>query len=243
MRLFLSFCAIYCLALSNTITAQEEPTNRKLVIKLISNCNYTFDKQLEIDSYNTYYQLSTEKKNFEYGGISISVEFLKDKYFTHEFELIPLNIRNEYKSEMLQPFDSMYPDLLINGEKLTTIQTALRYQMNHYFMQNRKFQPYFGISALPYYNCYISRPLVSNRYENTKQNIGLRVGISPGFLIRFSDHLALNFDIPVTMAQVLVQFKTERNPIIPVRDQKTSKFSGYLFPTYFSCRTGLNYFF
>jgi len=238
LRLFFTFTLLFTFI---NMQAQDDANSKKLVLKLYANGFYRYNESSDCNRSlpaNTTYK--SEKKNYDFGNLSFAVELLNDKFFTHEFEFMPIKIKHNDEVELLT-YTQLNHTLTISGGKSTSVETAFRYQLNHYFNNTKKVVPYIGLSPQLFYNYYKLNPATSNQFPNTEQNIGINLAIAPSLLINISNKFSLDFNIPLDLYEIKLNAVNCENPAIALEAQKKTKIEGQLIPKTLNVRFGLVY--
>jgi len=138
LQLFFTFALLFTFI---NMQAQDDANSKKLVLKLYANGFYRYNESNDCERSlpaNTIYK--SEKKNYDFGNLSFAIELLNDRFFTHEFEFMPIKIKYNDEVELLT-YTQLNQTLTISGCKSTSIETAFRYQLNYYFNNTKGYQP------------------------------------------------------------------------------------------------------
>jgi hypothetical protein len=224
------------------VQAQDDNQSKKLVLKLYTNGSFNYTKGTDItrtpqpDAEYLY-----ENKKYAFGGLSFAFELPGEKCFSQEFEFSPIKINYNDEAKTVTYSTSPNHKLSTSGGKTTWIETAFRYQLNHYFNKEKKVLPYIGLSPQLFYNYFTLDPATSNQFKTTEQNLGLNLALVPGLVINLKNKLALDFDLPLGFYEIKFNSFYHRNPALNLSEQKQSKIEGELIPKTVMVRIGLFY--
>jgi hypothetical protein len=181
-----------------------------------------------------------DDKFFEIGYLSIAIETNQDKSLRHEFEIMPIRLNSTYNFEYIQRDNSLTTIYGGNG-RTTRLESSLNYQLKYCFRVDKDIVPMIGISSQLFYNLYKNEPELSNQYPVTKNRIGIRFSIVPGLLIKISDRLAIDINMPFTFNNSCIELLNIDNPNITAIDKKSTDLFSELLPRYYSGRIGVSY--
>ncbi len=234
--------SIACLFTSFLCNAQNDKQTQKLVLKLYTNGSYTYTKGTDYtQTPRPGIDYLREDKKFAFGGVSFAFELPGEKFFSQEFEFNPIRIDYHDESNTLTYASSPNQKIPYSGDQTTWIETAFRYQLNHYFNKEKKVIPYIGLSPQLFYNYLNIKPLTSNRFETTEQKLGLNLALVPGLVVNIKNKLALDFDLPLGFYEICLNSHNLRNPALDVDEQKQSEIEGEFIPQTINLRIGVLY--
>lgn len=216
--------------------------NNQVLLKLYINGFY---ENTEDDEYNGPFTQVVDyvykSDNFDFGILSFGAELKKIRFFNHEFEIMPLSIKHNNVTETIYFNDTSATSSLLGGSKNTTVKSHFRYQANHYFLEGKTFNPYFGFSARTFYSYEVNKPYESIYYKQSTSDIGLQLAITPGLNINLGKKFILDLNIPVSFYEIKLITTNTQNPALPVHEQKNSTIIGETMPRFFNFRIGLFY--
>lgn len=233
--LFLIFSGLFCTAIS----AQKESSVKNVKFKIYLN---GLSNKWE-DSQNWSIEDQTvisKNKTFEFGNISLGLEFDNGKHISHEFEVLPFiyqhsNIDNSVTG------NQNHESIMFSGEESRNMKMNLRYQLNYYFLINKIFKPYIGGSAQLYYESNRNIPQVSMSFPSKNNKTGCNFSIVPGLDINLNEHLFLDFNVPFIFGQINTNNIITDNPGIPEGERNTTTLEGIFLPNIFQFRVGIGY--
>jgi hypothetical protein len=176
---------------------------------------------------------------YDFGFLSIAIEKTISNYFNREFEWLPVRFKYQSSADyIINTRDSS--SYLVNGDALFLLESALRYQINYYpFVNNeRKVNPYVGISSRFNFERYVREPKVSS-FKTAQSAIGLGLQLSPGFEYKISSTASFVFDLPLTFFSLKFKARRIDNPAIPIEEQLKYHLDQEFFPTGVNFRLGL----
>jgi hypothetical protein len=242
MKAYRTIVAIFLVCNFINLYGQDDTKVNTVLLKLYINGYYEDTKNDQykgtLSGFDNYLY---ENELFDFGILSIAIEFKSEKFFAHEIEIMPVYIDYNDDLETISFYDNPDEDRVLSGGKNTSIKSYLRYQANHYFTKDKIVVPYIGLSAKAfyYYNGY--NPTITTTFKTTEQNIGLHFTISPGISFKISKKLLLDIDIPIGLYETKLNMSFIDNPLIPVKDRKSSEIIGEFIPKVYNIRLGLFY--
>jgi hypothetical protein len=222
------------------LKAQENVNLKKIAVKLYVNGFY---KYTERDDYNgligSDYAFLDKNKGYDFGGLSFALEVQRNNFFSHEFEIMPLKIRQNDKIKTI--LYTVTNEVVLIGVKTTSIESALRYQLTYYFIKDKVVLPSIGLSPQLFYNFNKFDPSTTGYFGLTAQNIGLNLAIIPGLAFKLNKKLSIDLNIPIGIYEIKYDAINSENPNLPIRDQKDSKIIGEFIPKKVNIRIGIIY--
>lgn len=241
MKPFLMISSVFMLISNNLIFAQDNVKSGKYLVKIYFNGYYNYAEDNQYDRLlSQFYEYSYTKKNYDIGYLSFAVEVLKDKFFSTEFELMPLRF-NRYDIMESIVIPQTNEKEIISGGKTTFLESTFQYQLNHYFNRDKLVVPYFGISSRLFYNYSKRNPATTSLFKKTEQNFGLIFSITPGLLIKVNNKLFVDINIPVGIYEIKLNSIKEDDPQLTLEDQKRSEIMGSFLPKTLNFRLGFIY--
>lgn len=243
MRKLSSFCFTLVLLLLSFIqlSAQDKPDSKISRIKIYLNGFYRYAEGTDLDDPPAdELDISFKKEKYDFGNLSIAIELVNNRFFDHEFELMPIRFSHDNEIKIAS-FPSDGESWGTSGGKSTMIESAFRYQVNHYFNRDKLFVPQIALASQLYYNYSKFVPATSRTFPITEQNIGLLLSCVPGLIINMSKKLAIDLNIPFGIYNFRLKLTNIENPAIFEHDQKNSKFIGDFIPDYINIRLGIIY--
>lgn len=237
--------AISLVFFCNLLEAQDNSGSNQRVLKLYLNGVYSNTKSsyTEVSLYNTYEFIKNEE--YDFGGISFAIEMLTSKFFSHEFEIMPIKFDHNDDLIIRTYYYASGPGAegtsVISGGKTSRIESTFRYQANHYFVKDKRTKPYIGLSTQLFFNSYKTIPAVSYGYLRSEQNLGLCFAITPGMSFNINDKLAIDFNIPFGLYEFKLNRVYHDNPRLPEEEKKTTIFLGEFAPKVYVFRLGIYY--
>lgn len=225
----------------NILQAQDIGNVKKHILKLYINGSYYYSKTYDyLPTSSPSYKLLNEQNKYHFGNLSFAIETENNKFFSHEYELMPIKI--DYSDELQKVVDlSSNNKITIGGGKTTTIESNFRYQLNYYFGKDNVLVPYFGLSSQTFYDYYKIKPVTSNVFTTTEQNVGICLEAVPSILLKINKHFSFGLNVPIGIYKIKLNTINEENPAIALDKQKVSKIVGVFFPKTINIRLGLIY--
>ena len=223
--------------MSTLLYSQNQSDSKDKSLKVYYNGFYNFDKSITTNDNNVTY--TNEVSNYDFGGISFALEIDKNSLFSHEIELLPLllKINEDITYVSADGFDTQISD----GSKNTYLKSAVRYQINHSFLDDNIVTPYLGAAIQLFGDFNKSNPPMSTYYPFSILQAGFTISIVPGLQIDLGEKIAIDIDLPIDLVLLYNTWTYNQNPMIPVENQKKSEFETSFFPKRLNARLGLIY--
>lgn len=221
---------ILLVGLHSMTDAQDIDASQKRIFKLYLNGSY-YNRTEHAD-------LKNEEMQFQLNGLSIALEIKRNKFISHEFEILPIFIKVTDSKTYLFNEDL---ETLTAGSKNTNLGSAFRHQMNHSFLTNKKIDPYIGLSSQLFMDFNKSIPATSNVFERSELDIGVIFSVVPGININLNKRLAVNLNVPMGLWEIKYNKTNLENPAIPPNEQTNSKLVTEFIPKQLRFRLGISY--
>lgn len=173
------------------------------------------------------------------GEFSLGVIFNNNTPVSLEFEIMPFSMHNSAFYEDIGGNDTHI--WLYTKVKQTAMNSRLRYQMNYVFEQTKKIVFYIGLSSMLSYYYQKDAAYTTNGYTKKYNQIGMILGLTPGFKVPISEKLNFTFDIPVGILGL--NYKHMNNPslVINESEQQQGIFTADLWYQGFQVRAGIGF--
>ncbi len=229
---------VFALALLITMQAVQAQEDKKVLsFKVYLNGSYQELSNREYYSLSDYQPYNYTGSKYNFGGLSLALEIASDKFVSHEFELNPFNYsRNDNKLTYKNEYEGIR-----TGDISTTISSAFRYQVSHYFMSDRMINPYLALSGMIYYEYWTSEQYLSTSYNQYAHHLQFNLSLIPGVKVNVTDRFALVLDIPFQLYRIDHYSIDNGNPTLPL-DIRVISNSGELFlPAEYCLRLGASF--
>lgn len=217
--------------------AQEKESNVEL--KFYYNFSRSlFDHKFPFHSDDFQY-IRPEVSNNNLGEFSLGIIFNKNFPFSHELEIMPLSLNKSTLFEDNIAVDMHDWEFKKDGN--FALNSRLRYQINYNFQEKTKFDFYIGFSSMLSYYHQKYGGYNSFDFQKKYNQVGIILGLTPGFKVPISDKLNFSFDVPVGIIGLNYRRLNYENPTIPHNEKIQNAFSGELWYQGFQVRAGLGF--
>jgi hypothetical protein len=222
-----------------TCVAQELKNEYKYAAKIYNLS--LFEKIDEFRTDTSVFGQRNTAKNLSLLFPTVAFQFKADGKDFHEIELtnFKLNKFTTVDNGILDSSGSQ--QFLLRGSAITNFHISVRYEYILFLKKAMasKLVASIGFAINPFARIQKFEPMTSNAFETRNLNLGVRGFVIPRFNYFFNNRLFLDFNIPILISDYSFIRKTNRNPVIPVRQQTVSAFSFEAFAKVFSCRIGV----
>lgn len=225
---------VFLLIGSVTVKAQNPNLDYKAAVKIYNIST------LEIIRHAVYFGTNnTRSYNLQLMHPALALQWQSRRRNFHEVELTRLMINKSYNT-----YDVGLPGggLERSGSRnLTNI--SLRYEHILSFAKNkdRRFVPSLGFGLASTLYRFSFDPKSSTQFKLATTNVAFEGQVTPRLNYHLKSRFYLDLNVPVSVARFGATTSTNRNPQIPVRQQKISNFDFSLLPSFYSVRLGLGF--
>ncbi len=236
----LPFVLFSLLFLSGRMPASGQDMAGSTVIKMFANFFYTDPVRTESQGPGMNTVTVEQYSYIRTGYFTPAVSFERLNGDFHEIELSELMI-NRTDQKVSYKFTDDSTSLLVSGERTIDLGLAFRYEYNLNLMKNRpdaRFRPFIGFAASPYFSRASIKYFVSLTYPESETRFGVALAIVPGIQYNINENWFLEFNIPLTIADVILKFDSVDNPVLDTSLRKTATLEILEFPAQIHLRLG-----
>jgi hypothetical protein len=181
----------------------------------------------------------TTENNWNFNRISLAVNLLSKKGFSHEVELFIPEFSKPIKKFQF-PIKYKFGNIVKFDYETTSY--SLRYEL-HKLLTNKSERIHFlfGIGINPYYVFMEYTPTSSNAYYNSLAFYGFALNVIPALHYKLSSHFSIDLNAPISMYNLQREYYRQDNPILPVRQQRFHHTNHLFFEPIYTIRLGLRY--
>lgn len=238
MKINIAFLiAVFCCIIFNSHAQEKESSNVELKVYY----NYNRINYYQIINFSNYKYLWTQSELIynNIGEFSLGIIFNKKHPFSHELEIMPLSLNKSTLSEVKNHVDSYYWEASKDGN--FSMNSRIRYQINYTLYEKSKFDFYVGFSSMLSFFKQNYGGYSSFDFQKKYTQIGIILGLTPGFEIPIAKNLNFSFDVPVGILGLNYIRMNHETPELPLEERIQSSISGDLFYQGFQVRAGLGY--
>lgn len=231
--------AILCCVVINSQAQEKE--SKKVELRVYYNYEQSnYKETFDYVAYD-YLNIHPEITNYSLGDISIGLILNRNEKTSHEFEIMPFSFN---KNKLIETYTESEEDSWAFGSRGSkVIKSRLRYQYNYTFFDKSKIDFYLGFSSMLSYFYQDFNAYNSLSFPKSYSQIGLILGLTPGFKIPLAEKLNFTFDVPIGILGLNYRRMKNEWAELPLNQQTQSTISGEVWNQGFQVRAGLGFTF
>ncbi len=229
--------AVFCFTIFSSYAQEKESSNIEL--KVYYNYNrINYSQTLNFSDY-TYLWTQPEIIYNNAGEFSLGIIFNKSSKYSHELEIMPLSLNKSTLNEVKNPADSYSWETSKDGN--FSMNSRLRYQLNYTILDKSKYNFYVGFSSMLSFFKQNYGGYSTFDFQKKYTQVGVILGLTPGFEIPISKNLNFTFDVPVGILGLNYRRLNFETPELPLEERIQSSVSGEFWYQGFQVRAGLGF--
>ena len=225
---------------TTTIPSNAKKIKTQNAVKLFLEFKtFTFHRDYNYN-YDSLSILTTHKNNTM--GLYPSLAYSKLKPNGHFTETVLTFIQFQYYDDIdANILTSNNHQLLIpnRGEKTLLVKIGLRFDYNIPLFSVEKKQFYLGFSNEPIFAYGNTLPYTSSSFPIEFIEVKNIIAVMPRFIKNINKKIFLDFNVPISLFSATFRYENNKNPILPIYQQRKSTFETGFLPANFQFRMGV----